>query len=113
MLLVLGLLAPAAASGDVLVNAIHPSTVACGKSVKLGVWYQSSSGGPKWAHITIETKAGKTVVWHKNVVATTTWQYWHYKGKCGTSYVAIYTTSRGSAKFPFRVRRGGGSHGRY
>lgn len=111
MLLVLGLLAPAAASGDVLVNAIHPSTVACGKSVKLGVWYQSSSGGPKWAHITIETKTGKTV-WHKNVVATTTWQYWHYKGKCGTSYVAIYTTARGSAKFPFRVRRGG-SHGRY
>jgi hypothetical protein len=31
------LLIPAIASGDVLVNAIEPTTVACGKSVTLGV----------------------------------------------------------------------------
>jgi hypothetical protein len=37
---------PSSAAADVLVNAIYPSTVSCGQTVELGVWYQSFSGGP-------------------------------------------------------------------
>lgn len=97
-------LSPAVAAGDVLVNAIEPPTVGCGKPVKLGVWYQSFSGGPRWAHVTIKNARGK-VVWRRNVVATTTWRYWHYTGRCGRRYVAVYQTARGTVRFPFRVRR--------
>jgi hypothetical protein len=105
-LAVVALLAvPAIAAGAVLVNAIEPSTVACGKSVTLGVWYQSFSGGPRWARMTIKNSRG-VVVWRKSVIATTSWRYWHFKGKCGARYVAIYRTAGGTAKFPFHVRKG-------
>jgi hypothetical protein len=99
------LLIPAAASADVLVNAIEPTTVSCGKPVTLGVWYQSFSGGPRWAHMTIKNSRG-AVVWHKDVRATTSWRYWHYKGRCGARYVVVYKTAGGTAKSPFRVKRG-------
>ena len=99
--LVLGVGAGAAAA-DVLVNAIKPTTVACGKSVKVGVWYQRLSGGPRWAHITIKTRRG-TVVWRRNVTATSSWRYWHYKGACGRRYLVVYRTAGGTAAFRFRV----------
>lgn len=100
------LLLPAAAMGDVLVNAIRPSTVSCGKAVKLGVWYQSFSGGPRWARISVKNARGK-IVWHRNVRATAAhWRYWRYKGKCGARYVAVYKTAGGTATFRFRVKQG-------
>jgi len=100
-----GLLAlSSSAAADVLVNAIEPSTVACGRSVELGVWYQSFSGGPRWARIYVKNSRG-VMVWHKNVTATTTWRYWHYRGKCGARYTAVYKTPSRTARFPFRVRR--------
>jgi hypothetical protein len=97
------LLIPAVASADVLVNAIEPTTVACGKSVTLGVWYQSFSGGPRWAHMTIKNARGM-VVWRKNVTATRIWRYWRYTGKCGAGYVVVYKTAGGTARFPFHVK---------
>jgi hypothetical protein len=96
---------PSAAFGDVLVNAIEPTTVACGAAVMPGIWYQSFSGGPRWAHITIKTSRG-AVVWQRNANATTTWRYWQFRGKCGSSYVLIYQTAAGTARFRFRVRAG-------
>jgi hypothetical protein len=97
------LLLPAAASADVLVNAVT-SSVGCGKSVKLGVWYQRFSGGPHWAKMTIKTAKGN-VVWQKSVTAKTKWRYWYYKGKCGSHYVATYETARGTASYAFHVRK--------
>jgi hypothetical protein len=96
---------PAAAAGDVLVNAIEPPAVACGKSVTPGVWYQSFSGGPRWAHMTIKNSHG-IVVWRKNVTATTSWRYWRYRGACGAHYELTYTTADGTSKFPFRFKSG-------
>lgn len=94
---------PCSASADVLVNAIYPETVSCGQNVELGVWYQSFSGGPTWARIYVENSRGVTV-WHKNVTATTTWRFWHYRGRCGSHYTAVYKTPGGTSRFPFRVR---------
>jgi hypothetical protein len=97
------LVGSAAAGADVLVSAIEPTTLACGKSVKVGVWYQSSTGGPRSARITIKASRG-TVVWRRNVAATSRWRYWRYKPSCGGRYVVVYTTARGTARFPFRVK---------
>lgn len=93
------------AHADVLVNAVEPSNVACGHAVTLGVWYQSFSGGPRWATIDVENDHGATV-WHKSVKATTTaWRFWHYVGRCGAHYTAVYETPGGTSRFPFEVRR--------
>jgi hypothetical protein len=91
------------AAADVLVNAIEPSTVKCGKPVEPGIWYQSFSGGERWAHMTIKTRQGK-IVWRKNTTATTSWRYWRFYGKCGVRYVLTYRTVGGTARFHFRVR---------
>lgn len=93
-----------AASADVLVNAIEPPTVSCGKPVTPGIWYQSFSGGPRWARLMIKTRRGK-VVWRKRATATTRWRYWRFRGACGTRYVLTYRTRGGTARFPFRVKR--------
>jgi hypothetical protein len=95
---------PAIASADVLVNAIEPATVACGKSVSPGIWYQSFSGGPRWARMTIKNSRGR-VVWHKTATATTSWRYWRFRGACGASYALTYKTAGGTARFPFHIRR--------
>ena len=96
---------PAAAFGDVLVNAIEPTTVACGTAVMPGIWYQRFSGGPRWAHMTIKNSRG-AVVWHKNANATTMWRYWRFRGNCGSRYVLIYHTAGGTGRFRFQVRAG-------
>jgi hypothetical protein len=105
--LVLAMLAmiavPAVVDADVLVNAIEPPTVACGKTVMPGIWYQSFSGGPRWAHMTIKKSHG-AVAWRKNATATSNWRYWRFRGTCGASYVLIYETAGGTARFPFHVR---------
>jgi hypothetical protein len=54
--------------------------------------------------MTIKNSRG-AVVWRKNVTATTSWRYWHYKGKCGAHYVVVYRTAGGTAMFPFHVKR--------
>lgn len=94
---------PATASADVLVSGIG-SKVACGRAVKPGVWYQSFSGGPRWARIAIKNHRGK-VVWRRHVKATTHWRYWRFKGRCGSRYVLVYTVPGGSSRYRFRVRR--------
>lgn len=96
---------PALASSDVLVNAIEPAVVACGKVINPGIWYQGFSGGPRWARMTIKTTRGR-IVWRKTVTATTTWRYWRFRGGCGFRYVLTYATAGGTSNFPFRVRAG-------
>jgi hypothetical protein len=96
---------PVAATADVLVNAIEPPAVACGRSVTPGVWYQSFSRGPRWAHMTIKNSNG-VVVWHRNVTATTSWRYWRFRGACGARYELIYTTAGGISRFSFRFKSG-------
>lgn len=95
-------LSPAVAAADVLVNAIEPSTIACGSSIRTGVWYQSFSGGPRHAKIQIENAGGATI-WQKNVTATTTWRYFSYKPACGARLTVVYKTAGATSRFPVRV----------
>jgi hypothetical protein len=96
------LAACAAARADVLVNAPPPS-VSCAGGIKVGVWYQSFSGGPRWARIAIRTAAGRTV-WHRSVAAGTRWRYWRFHGRCGRRYAVIYETHAGRTRFNVRIR---------
>jgi hypothetical protein len=100
----LALAPPAVVEADVLVNVVEPPSVACGKSVMPGIWYQSFSGGPRWARITIKNSRG-AIVWHKNATATTKWRFWRFRGKSGASYVLIYKVPGGTVRWPFHVHR--------
>lgn len=99
----IALIAAGTAKSDVLVNAIEPVPVKCGSAVKLGVWYQSFTGGPSWANIEIENANAK-VIWKRHANATATWHYWRYYPHCGASYTAVYKTANGTELFPFIVR---------
>jgi hypothetical protein len=89
-----------AAQADVLVSAV-PDHLACGKEIKVGVWYQSYSGGPRKARITIRSRGHRVV--HKRVRATTTWKYWRYDANCGQRYTVVYRVPGGTVRFPVAV----------
>jgi hypothetical protein len=92
----------ATASADVLVNAIEPTTLRCGEPVHIGIWYQSFSGGPRWARIALRTGSGR-MVWARSATARTSWRYWYVYTLCGQHYVLTYTTHSGTTRFPFYV----------
>ena len=98
----LSLIAAAPALAVVLVNAPNPS-VACGQPIKTGVWYQSFSGGPKTAKISIRSSTGK-VLKSRSVVAGNSWHYWNYFMPCGHTYKVRYVTANGTSNFTVRVR---------
>jgi hypothetical protein len=91
------------ASADVLVSALQPTTLKCGAPVDVGIWYQSFSGGPRWARITIRARSGQ-LVWRKEATARTTWRRWYVYTLCDQHYVLTYTTAGGTSRFPFYVR---------
>ena len=97
------LAATTAASAEVLVNAISPTTLSCGAPVKVGIWYQSFSGGPRWARIVIRTSSGRTV-WRRSATARTSWRDWYVYTLCGQHYVVTYTTAGGTTRFPFYMK---------
>ncbi|HTN22396.1 MAG TPA: hypothetical protein VL120_00290 [Solirubrobacteraceae bacterium] len=101
LLVSLGSAAPAQA--DVLVNAPSQS-IACGGQIKTGVWYQSYSGGPRGATITIRSIGGQTLN-RRRVVAQDVWRYFYYTPRCGRRYRVQYLVPGGKVNFVVRVRR--------
>jgi hypothetical protein len=100
--LLLCLVWAAPAQADVLVNAPEQS-IACGGQIKTGVWYQSYSGGPRGATITIKSIGGQTLN-RRRVVAQTVWRYFYYTPRCGHRYRVQYLVPGGKANFVVRVR---------
>jgi hypothetical protein len=97
------LAAAAPAHADVLVSA-PPRAIDCGRSIEVGVWYQSHSGGPRRARIAIRTRAGR-LLWRKRVRATTRWRYWRYEPpRCGRRYRVVYRVPGGTSRHMVRVR---------
>lgn len=97
-------LLPAAARADVLVNAPSPH-ITLGQSIESGVWYQSYSGGLRWAKIAILTST-KQVVWSRRVTASASgWHYYHYRPSRTGTYTLRYTTANGTSSFKVRVTR--------
>ena len=93
---------PGTARADVLVSA-PPRVIDCGHDIEVGVWYQSYSGGPRWAVIRIES-LGERLLARKRVRATTTWRYWYFTPDCARSYRVVYRTPGGTSRFKVRVR---------
>ena len=93
---------PGVASADVLVDQ-GPLTISCGDDIEMAVWYQSYSGGPRWAILTIKSINGATVA-RRRVTATTTWRTYWYTPQCGHRYRVIYNVPGGRLAHTVRVR---------
>jgi hypothetical protein len=106
LVLVLGgsLVVAAPASADVLVN--WPGHRVCrGASIKVGVWYQSYSGGPR--HYTVDVFApGGRRVFHSQGRATTRWRFWRVRAAKLGRYRVVYrgSSSQGPWRAAYRVR---------
>ena len=87
----------------VLVSA-PPSSVTLGRSITSGVWYQSYSGGPRWAKISVLAR-DRRVLWSRQVTASTSWKYYRYRPRRTGVYFLRYKTAGGATSFRIRVRR--------
>jgi hypothetical protein len=94
---------PGGAVAAVLVNQ-GPRSLACGQRIQMGVWYQSFSGGARWAVLTVASGRG-TKLYARRVRATTTWRYYRYSPRCGHSYRVAYRVPGGQVAYTVRVRR--------
>lgn len=99
----LSLLLSVSANATVLIS-VPSSTITLGQRIESGVWYQSYSGGPRWARITILTP-NKRVVWSHRVTASASrWKDYRYRPKRTGTYVLRYKTAEGTVSFRVRVR---------
>lgn len=93
------LLAPQPARADVLVS--YPGKSVCvSKTIKLGVWYQSYSGGPRTFRVKVVDPAGNIVL-QKSGRATTTWRYWRYRPQRTGVHKVVYSSAGWRA--PYKV----------
>jgi hypothetical protein len=88
------------ASADVLVNYVPHHVASC---MKVGVWYQSFSGGPRWAVIKVFHRASRSAIWIKHTEAVSShWKFWTLC-PAGGRYVVRYKTANGDVTFHVRV----------
>ena len=96
------LLVPHHAKADVLVS--YPGESRCiSRSIKVGVWYQSYSGGARRYTLKIVDPRG-TLVLRKSGRASTTWRYWRYRPQQLGMHKVIYSGSGWHAPYEVRVR---------
>jgi hypothetical protein len=95
----LGLALPAQA--DVLISAPR-KRVCLHRAIKLGVWYQEYSGGPRWFRVRVRNPSGKTVFFTRGKASPDRWHYW----RCWTERTGIYRVKYRvpGAKYHRRVR---------
>jgi hypothetical protein len=77
------------ARGDVLISDPGSSVTCCSKAIRLGVWYQSYSGGPKSYRVVVENPKG-VVVFSRSGTASTTWLYFNYVPPSQGTYTVVY-----------------------
>lgn len=82
-----------------------PRAISCGKAIKMAVWYQTYSGGPRWAVLRVKSMRGFTVA-SRRVVATTSWRNYSFTPRCGRRYRVVYSLPSGSLSYVVRVGKG-------
>jgi hypothetical protein len=88
---VLALALPGLAGADVLYSAPKAKICLEGTSkIRIGIWYQAYSGGPRWFRIRI--RHGGERVYTKNGHATTTWRYYGFDPPAISTWAGRYKT---------------------
>jgi hypothetical protein len=80
----------APAGANVSFNGPSPS-VCVGGTFKIGVWYQSYSGGSHAYTVRVSSPSGKVIFEHHGS-ATTTWRMWNIRAAQAGTYKTLYTS---------------------
>jgi len=104
------LVAPAAASADVLVSAI-PKRLVCGAPIKPGVWAQPGTAGSRKVTIRVKDRRTGVVWWRRTVTAPTSgWRDWYLSsgkdGQCGPTKV-VYIVNGVKVRYYTRFKSEG------
>jgi len=94
-----------AATADVLVNT--PRTRVCHHgSLKVGVWYQSFSGGPRQFRINVYGPSGRRVFHQQGRASARHWRFWRIRARRLGRYRTVYRGSTGNRPWRavFRTR---------
>jgi hypothetical protein len=96
-------LAPAA-KADVVISS--PRTRAClgGRPIKVGVWYQEQSGGPRWYTVRIRGPRNRVVFFTKGKASADGWRYWRYYPTRTGTYTVSYKVPGNDYRVQVRVR---------
>jgi hypothetical protein len=92
---------PSAASADVLGRNPGRHVVGC---IKVGVWYQSYSGGPRRVRVQLR-RHGHVVRSRRLRAPVRDWKYWRWCPKKPGKYKVRYITPQGSFSYRVRVTR--------
>lgn len=102
--------APAAASADVLVQAV-PRVLTCGNAIQVGIWAQSRTTARRRVRIrAIDRRSGR-VWWRRTARAPKShWRFWYLPsglgGQCRPTTI-VYRGAGWRLRFRVRFRRGG------
>jgi hypothetical protein len=89
-----GVLSASPAAADVLVN--QPAQHVCvGHSFKVGVWYQSYSGGSRKYRVRVFAPNGTKLLDRHGKAHSAHWKYWHIQATSHGTYRTKYNTPNG------------------
>jgi hypothetical protein len=97
-------------TAEARVEVLHVRKLDCIQAgIKVGVRYDSSTGGPTWFRVSIFRQATGHLVWTRHGNATVQWRKWYYsvpfEPPYTRRYIVRYTASWGTERF--RVLRYG------
>jgi hypothetical protein len=97
------LIAPSASLGQVSIRPPH-GRLSCASGIRLGVRYDKSTG-PSSRRVTVTVIRGSKTIYHRRLMATSSWTYWVIHPPCGQTYVVRYATATGIFQGPVDLSR--------
>ena len=90
------------ASATVLFN--QPVARVCiGHTFKVGVWYQSFSGGSRKYRVTVRNPDGTVVLYQTGKAPTSRWRFWHVPAREAGTYRTVYRIIVSGSWKPYRA----------
>ena len=94
LLLTGAVVSAAPASADVLISGPSPDRVCVGANIKVGVWYQSYSGGPRSYRVSVYRPDGKRVFHAHGKAPSKNWRYWKVRTHDPGRYKTVFRSGR-------------------
>lgn len=96
-------LAATAAPADAMVLVNQPASSVCvGHTFKVGVWYQTYSGGSRAYRVAVYSPSGKRLLYKHGQASSAHWRYWKVRATQVGKYHTVYS---GHWKHPKRWDR--------
>ncbi len=85
----LGVVLASSASAQVLINAPAPK-VCVHHTFRIGVWYQSFSGGSRGYRVAVYGPSGRRIFYRHGQAPSEHWQFWHIDTGISGRFTTVY-----------------------